>query len=177
MVGLVRPLCLHFRYPVFLGLCVPPFHLSALLLRQGIVALHPIRHFFFFEGLIFPIGFHACHTFMVASTVEGFHFLDPIHGRILSLSIPFLLKLVFFGVPLFSVRCGRIHNSTLANGKNTRPQTLVTFGTDFRFSVEPGHVGPAVVAQSVRGSDDSSLGSASVCRPRFSFGSADRPVG
>ena len=101
---------------------------------------------FFFEGLVLSVSFHACHALVVASTVEGLHLLDPVHGRLLSLPVQFLLDPIFLGVPLFSARCGRIHALTLANGQHTRPPTLVTFGTDSRFSVEPWHVGPVAAA-------------------------------
>ena len=114
---------------------------------------------------------------MVASTVEGLHFLDAVDSRMLSLSIQFLLHPIFFGVPIFSVRAGRIHGLTPVIGQHTRPPRPVTFGRDPLFSVDPWHDDLAVVAQCVRGSGGNSPGSTSVQRPRFSFGTVDRPVG
>ena len=109
--------------------------------------------------------------------MEGFYFFDPVHGRILTFPIQFLVPFVDLGVPLFSVRCWCIHNLILATWKNTRPLRHATFGRDSRFSVEPGHVGPVAAVQSARGVCDNSPGSASVRRPRFWCDTADRPVG
>ena len=146
-VRLEGPLLLHFRHPVFFGLCVPAFHMGALFLCHAIVASHALLDLFGLEGLILPVGLHPRHTFVVASTVKGFHFLDAIHGRILSLPIEFLVPFIELGVPLFAwlARSGCIHGLTLAIGQHIRLPRPVTFGMDSRFSVDAWHVGPAVV--------------------------------
>ena len=109
--------------------------------------------------------------------MEGLYFLDSVHGCILTFPIQFLGPFVGLGVPLFSARCWRIHNLTLVNGQHTRPPRPVSFGMDPLWSVDPWHVGPAVVEQSARGACGNSPGSINVHRPRFWFDTVDRAVG
>ena len=129
-VGLVRPLLFHFGHPVLLGLGVPAFDFTPLFLRHGIIAFHPILHFFGFKGLILSVGFQVCHVLVVTSTMEGLYFFNPVHGCIHTFPIQFLVPFVDLGVPFFSVRCWCIHTLILAIGKNTRPLTLATFERD-----------------------------------------------
>ena len=66
------------------------------------ITSHPLLSLFGLEGLVLPIGFHTSHPFMVATTMHGLHVLNPIHGHVQALPIPFLLLLVFFQGPVFS---------------------------------------------------------------------------
>ena len=100
-VGLVGPLLLHFVHPISLTLGVFTFDLVPLLLRHGMVASHALLGLFGLEGLVLSVRFHTGHTFVVASTVKGLHVLYPIQGGILALPIQFLIRFVFFRVPLF----------------------------------------------------------------------------
>ena len=143
------------------------------------VASHTLLDLFGLEGLVLPVGFHACHAFDVTPTVAGPHLLDAVHGRILSLPIEFLVPFIELGVPLFagSARSGRIHAAIRVNGRHTRPPRPVTFGMDPHWSVSLWHDGPAAAVQSARGACGNSPGSINVHRPRFWFDTVDRPVG
>ena len=140
-------------------------------------APHSLLDLFGLEGLVLPVGFHARHAFLIASTVEGLHVLNPVHDRILPLPMQFLVDLISLGVPLcFGLaRSWRIHGPIPVIGRHTRPPTSVTFGMGC--SDELWHDGPAAAVQCARGSDDSSLDSGCVLGPNGSLGSGDRPVG
>ena len=144
------------------------------------VASHALLGLFGLEGLVFPVCSHTGHTLVVASTVHGFHVLDPIRGGIQALPIQFLIYFVLFRVPLFFLgglaQSWHIHALAPTIGRHTRPPTHVTFGMDWA-SVCSGHDGPAAAAQSARGVDGNSRGRGDALGPNVWLGNGDRPAG
>ena len=141
------------------------------------VASHALLDLFGLEGFVLPVGFHTRHAFVVTTTVEGLHLLDPVEGRILSLPIQFLVDLIFLGVPLCFLglaRSWRIHAPIPVIGRHTRPPTPVFFGTGG--SDAPWHDGPAAAVRCDRSSCGNSPDSGCVLGPRGSLGNGGRPV-
>ena len=177
-VGLVRPLVFHFLYPIFLTLGVFAFDLSPLLLGHTMVASHTLSGLFSLESLVLPIGSHTSHSFVVASTVKGFHVLDPVDGSILTFTIQLLISFVFFRVPLFPgglAQSWRIHDPVLVIGQHTRLPTHATFGTDWA-SVCSGHDGSVAAGQYGHGVDDNNRGSQPALAPNDQLGNGYRPT-